>query len=237
MKPLPKNIKKLVPSQTMIEGLTKEELSWLSGFLSKKTGAAAKVWTLKNSCEKQMVKRGMIPPIPQTNGDEERGKITLLLNHYNAAGMVDSVKGEKLAMSKFEHPAFVSAMRACHGVNDFFGDQAQEALEKKDIGFFRSTMEAVEAFAKGQQSPTKDSNKMVMHIRAGHSVAFRLIKEGKPEPTKQDFEKMVTRELKPLGVAPFQSNDKWREVLEKCDMGHLKQAFQGRRQTTSGKQR
>lgn len=236
-KKLPKHLRELFPNQTMIERLTKDELTWLSGFLSKKgAGSAAKVWTLKNACEKEMERRGLATPPPRTQGEEELKKTMRLLMHTNGAAMADSAKGEKWASDKLANPTFISAIRACAGVNDFFGDQAQEAAEKMNIGFFRSTMEAVETYAK-RGKPTKDSDRMMMHVRAGHAVAFRLIKEGKPEPSIGEFEAMVETELDTIGILGFSDPKSWVKVREACGMGHLKQLFKGRSQVTAGKKR
>lgn len=221
------------PLQTISERLTKEEIKWLCAFLSKKGGAAAKVWVIKGACEGEMIRRGIKRQPALIHDHQDAIKDLRLLMHTNGAAMADIAKGEKWASDKLANPAFVSAIRACAGVNEFFGDEAQEAIEKRKIGFFRSTMEAVETYAKRGKT-SKDSDRMMMHVRAGHAVAFRLIKEGKPDPTIGEFEAMVEDELDAIGILGFSDPKSWVKVREACGMSHLKQAFQGRKPVTMG---
>jgi hypothetical protein len=162
---------------------------------------------------------------------------------------MDLLKDSPASRVKIEtrNPVFMSSLYAICGsrptTNGGFAEEMIEALRDCDSGFFESVAEAVKtvkAVTSRRKLKTSDSTKDAIfahHVMATLRMVAANESGGLPEPVKHDLEKIVVRELRKIGVAPFDSASDWRKVWKAAGVSHYKQDRHDTNKKTCGKGR
>ena len=224
--------------QTACERMTDAELAaWRAFTKDKRRGAAARLWVIESMLESVMRSRGLLKPKKTVSLDDmDRVKLWARAEMRSKSDFAAFIEGEKTVMQLHDSAAFMDTLRACFGVNDFFGDAAAKAARKLEAEFFKDALAAVE-FAKAKRTgrkPNGGKSKMLVHIKAG----MQILSKRKNPLRKMKKAKLRSLLEKVLGDDAFTDEKSWTALYKRREFrGLLEQEHKGPQPGSSGKGR
>ncbi len=220
--------------QSMIENMGEAELAGFQKFLEKPSGDSAKVWVLKNAIRKAEEAKAPAPPTVKKPTEKEQLARLFSDTIKRRLMEIQKVTCEKCAVDKIDSQAFMAALYALYGKNDFFGDQAAEAIRTGNVEFFTAAAEAIKA---STAHMTEKENRLLSHLTVALIHLEKELKKGGRKITKQKLQQVIETKIQALGMDAFSDKGSWQKLWKRPELSpFLKQEHVGRK-SVAGKGR
>jgi len=214
--------------QTMLEKLTDTELAEFEKFLNKPTGNAAKVWVLKDAIGHVSKQRNSKPKKAATSEAELVAHFT----HLRKSDEISSLEFASMVKNPFTKkadPLFLNAVKAIHGINEFFGDESEKAIRTRDKKFFRAALDALETTHRmPDANPKNIYTRRIHHVLATLRIKYKMEAGTLSIKTIGEFNQAMVDLVEDAGVKPFDDLSVLHGIRDECGIEELPQDYPGR---------